>query len=61
MDPERLKGNLDVLLLSVLSSDPAHGYAIISALRGQPRGGSALGGGPHRREPGIGTAAKPGA
>jgi PadR family transcriptional regulator, regulatory protein PadR len=33
MDPERLKGNLGLLLLSVLSSGPAHGYAIISALR----------------------------
>jgi hypothetical protein len=33
MDHERLKGNLDLLLLSVLSSGPAHGYAIISALR----------------------------
>jgi PadR family transcriptional regulator, regulatory protein PadR len=32
MDRERLKGNLD-LLLSVLSSGPAHGYAIVSALR----------------------------
>ena len=31
MDRERLKGNLD-LLLSVLSSGPAHRYAIISAL-----------------------------
>ena len=33
MDRERLKGNLDLLLLSVLSAGPAHGYAIISALR----------------------------
>ena len=33
MDPERLKGNLDLLLLSELSAGPAHGYAIISALR----------------------------
>ena len=33
MDRERLKGNLDLLLLSVLSSGHAHGYAIISALR----------------------------
>jgi hypothetical protein len=29
---ERLKGNLD-LLLSVLSSGPTHGYAIIAAQR----------------------------
>src|SRR5580658_8150408 len=33
MDRERLKGNLDLLLLSVLSAGPGHGYAIISALR----------------------------
>lgn len=29
----RLKGNLDLLLLSVLKAGPAHGYAVISALR----------------------------
>jgi len=33
MERERLKGNLDLLLLSVLSAGPAHGYAIISTLR----------------------------
>jgi hypothetical protein len=33
MDRERLKGNLDLLLLSVLSAGPAHGYAMIAALR----------------------------
>ncbi len=33
MNRERLKGNLDLLLLSVLAAGPAHGYAIISALR----------------------------
>jgi DNA-binding PadR family transcriptional regulator len=33
MNRERLKGNLDLLLLSILSAGPAHGYAIISALR----------------------------
>ena len=38
MDRERLKGNLDLLLLSVLSAGPAHGYAIISALRDRSRG-----------------------
>ena len=32
-DSERLKGNLDLLLLSVLSTSPAHGYAVIAALR----------------------------
>src|ERR1700677_2764118 len=38
MDRERLKGNLDLLLLSVLSAGPPHGYAIISALRGRSGG-----------------------
>jgi DNA-binding PadR family transcriptional regulator len=33
MNRERLKGNLDLLLLSVLAAGPAHGYAIISAVR----------------------------
>jgi DNA-binding PadR family transcriptional regulator len=33
VDAERLKGNLDLLLLSVLARGPAHGYAVISALR----------------------------
>jgi PadR family transcriptional regulator, regulatory protein PadR len=33
MNRERLKGNLDLLLLSVLAAGPAHGYAIIAALR----------------------------
>jgi PadR family transcriptional regulator PadR len=38
MNKERLKGNLDLLLLSVLSAEPAHGYAIISALRDRSKG-----------------------
>ncbi|MGH3070025.1 MAG: PadR family transcriptional regulator [Streptosporangiaceae bacterium] len=38
MDRERLKGNLDLLLLSVLSAGPAHGYAIISVLRDRSGG-----------------------
>jgi PadR family transcriptional regulator, regulatory protein PadR len=38
MDRERLKGNLDRLLLAVLSSGPTHAYAIISALRNRNRG-----------------------
>jgi DNA-binding PadR family transcriptional regulator len=33
MDRERLKGSLDLLLLSVFSAGPAHGYAIIAVLR----------------------------
>ena len=38
MNRERLKGHLDLLLLSVLSAGPAHGYAIISALRERSEG-----------------------
>jgi transcriptional regulator len=38
MNKERLKGNLDLLLLSVLSAGPAHGYAIIAALRNRSDG-----------------------
>jgi DNA-binding PadR family transcriptional regulator len=35
---ERMKGNLDLLLLSVLSAGPAHGYAVIAALRDRSEG-----------------------
>ena len=38
MNRERLKGQLDLLLLSVLAAGPAHGYAIISALRARSEG-----------------------
>jgi PadR family transcriptional regulator len=38
MNRERLKGHLDLLLLSVLSAGPAHGYAVISALRERSEG-----------------------
>jgi PadR family transcriptional regulator PadR len=38
MNRERLKGNLDLLLLSVLAAGPAHGYAIITALRDRSEG-----------------------
>jgi hypothetical protein len=38
MNRERLKGHLDLLLLSVLAAGPAHGYAIITALRGRSEG-----------------------
>ena len=38
MNKERLKGNLDLLLLSVLSAGPAHGYSIISSLRDRSEG-----------------------
>ena len=33
MTNETLKGHLDLLLLAVLSEGPAHGYAVIEALR----------------------------
>lgn len=33
MTGEALKGHLDLLLLSVLSNGPAHGYAIMESLR----------------------------
>ena len=33
MNHERAHGQLDLLLLSVLATGPAHGYAIIAALR----------------------------
>jgi PadR family transcriptional regulator len=39
MNAERLKGHLEMLLLAVLASRPAHGYAIIEALR-QRSGGA---------------------
>src|ERR1700733_11741663 len=38
MNRERLKGNLDLLLLSVLSAGPAHGYAVITALKSRSAG-----------------------
>jgi DNA-binding PadR family transcriptional regulator len=38
MNRERLKGHLDLLLLSVLSAGPAHGYAVISAVRARSAG-----------------------
>ena len=33
MNPETLKGHLDLLLLSVVAKTPGHGYAIAQALR----------------------------
>jgi DNA-binding PadR family transcriptional regulator len=38
MNRERIKGHLDLLLLSALSAGPAHGYAIIAALRDRSDG-----------------------
>ncbi|MEO7122692.1 MAG: helix-turn-helix transcriptional regulator [Lacisediminihabitans sp.] len=33
MKPNQTKGNLDVLLLGVLSAGPGHGYEVITALK----------------------------
>src|ERR1700759_5540155 len=38
MNRERLKGHLELLLLSVLAAGPAHGYAVITALRARSEG-----------------------
>jgi PadR family transcriptional regulator PadR len=38
MRREQLKGHLDLLLLSVLTREAAHGYAIIGALRDRSEG-----------------------
>jgi PadR family transcriptional regulator len=38
MQSEKLKGNLDLLLLSVLASGPGHGYSIIARLRDRSAG-----------------------
>jgi PadR family transcriptional regulator, regulatory protein PadR len=38
MNGEWLKGHLDLLLLAVLQAQPAHGYAIIEALRRRSSG-----------------------
>jgi len=35
---EALKGHLDLLLLAILAEGPAHGYAIIEALRRKSEG-----------------------
>lgn len=38
MGPEALKGHLDGLLLAVLEAGPAHGYAVLQALRASSGG-----------------------
>ena len=38
MNRERLKGHLDLLLMSVLAAGPAHGYAIVASLRDRSEG-----------------------
>lgn len=38
MPPETQNGHVDLLLLSVLDGDPAHGYALVEALRERSEG-----------------------
>jgi DNA-binding PadR family transcriptional regulator len=38
MTTEVLKGHVDLLLLSLLASGPAHGYGLVEALRGRSKG-----------------------
>jgi len=38
MTPEALKGHLDALILATLAREPAHGYAVLSALRERSAG-----------------------
>ncbi len=38
MKSEKLKGNLDMLLLPVLAAGPGHGYSIITRLRDRSAG-----------------------
>jgi PadR family transcriptional regulator, regulatory protein PadR len=38
MRSEKLKGNLDMLLLAVLAAGPGHGYSIITRLRDRSSG-----------------------
>jgi PadR family transcriptional regulator PadR len=38
MQAEELKGHLDALILAVLASGPAHGYAVIEDLRARSGG-----------------------
>jgi transcriptional regulator len=42
MNPEALKGHLDLLLLATLQDCPAHGYAIAEALRARSDGAFGL-------------------
>jgi DNA-binding PadR family transcriptional regulator len=42
MRPEALKGHLDGLILAVVADEPAHGYAIIDALKQRSGGTFAL-------------------
>ena len=49
MKAEKLKGHLDLLLLSVLSRGPAHGYEVITRLRCAATGRSRCRRGPYTR------------
>ena len=42
MTADELKGHLDALILSVLSREPLHGYAVIEALKARSGGKLAL-------------------
>ena len=42
MKVDRVKGHLDLVLLSIIDQDPGHGYAVISALRERTDGNLAL-------------------
>ncbi|MDE3130666.1 MAG: helix-turn-helix transcriptional regulator [Acidobacteriota bacterium] len=42
MKPEELKGHLDGLILSVVSRESLHGYAVIEALKARSGGSLAL-------------------
>jgi PadR family transcriptional regulator PadR len=42
MKSEELKGHLDALILSVVSHEPLHGYAVIEALKARSGGRLAL-------------------
>lgn len=38
MKPDKLKGHLDLLLLEILATGPAHGYAVVTTLRERSQG-----------------------
>lgn len=38
MRADQVRGHLDLLLLSIVATGPAHGYAVIAALRERSRG-----------------------
>jgi DNA-binding PadR family transcriptional regulator len=42
MKVDRVKGHLDLVLLSIIDQDPGHGYAVITALRERTDGNLAL-------------------